>query len=381
MANLPQQNTIVQYVADGIEDTYIVPFFTPEESDGFPNIDVFTQAADAVPVPESDIKLWSVDYTYTANLDPITGGNITFLPGKIPPNGYIVTIVRDVQAALDVEFSQAQNFSGFTLDAALDKLLLISQQNKSYALERNLSYIVNTYLPDETISANVQIPILLEGQVWFGSSNGVIAVTLQQSSDVSTLRSELANEAPVTNGAHLVGYYDSVNLNPTTVEAQLTYLTGFILSGLPSGAMIDFGGTVAPTGFLLCDGAAVSRVTYDELFAVIGVGWGNGNGTTTFNVPDIRGFVTAGAGGTLPPLTNTVGSTGGSATHTQTIAEMPAHTHPPLSSGGFAASLGSTGFASGTGGLIYNATTGTRGGGDPFTIVQPTKIVLKIIKT
>jgi hypothetical protein len=139
MSDLPQQNTIVQYVADGITADYIVPFYTPIETDGTPNLDVFTQASAAPPIPEDDIKEWNVDYTYAANLDPISGGILTFLGGHIPPNGYIVTIVRDVQASLDVEFSQAATFSGFTLDAALDKLLLISQQNKSYTLGRNLS--------------------------------------------------------------------------------------------------------------------------------------------------------------------------------------------------------------------------------------------------
>src|ERR1700721_1713788 len=246
MADLPQQNTIVQYLADGVTTTYIVPFYTPIETSGQPDLDVFTQLASATPVPASDINEWNVAYTYTPNLDPITGGIVTFNADYIPPNGYVVTIVRDVSASLDVMFSDATTFSGITLDLALDKLLLISQQNKSYTLERNISYIVNSYLPESTISANVQIPVLESQQVWMGSSNGVIAATLEQSSDTSTLRSELANEQPVTNGAALVGYYDTTNEEPTTVAAQLTYLTESVLAPFPSGSMIDFGGIFAP---------------------------------------------------------------------------------------------------------------------------------------
>lgn len=103
--------------------------------------------------------------------------------------------------------------------------------------------------------------MLQDGQTWFGSAGGVIAATLEQPADVSTLRSELANEQPTTNGAALVGYYDEVNNTPTTVADQLTYLTGYILSATPTGAMLDFAGTSAPSGFLLCDGSAVSRIT------------------------------------------------------------------------------------------------------------------------
>ncbi len=383
MADLPQQNTIIQYLADGIADTYIVPFFTPVESDGTPDLDVYSQLATAVPNPENDIKQWNVDYTFTPYLDPITGGVITFNPGFIPPSGYAVTIVRNVSASLDAEFSNAQNFSGITLDAVLDKLLLIAQQNKSYAFDRNLSYIVNTYFPDDTLDANVQIPILQPQQIWMGALGGVIAADLEQPADVSTLRSELANNQPVTNGAGIVGYYDSVNLNPTTVEAQLTLLTTAVIAPFPTGCIIDFGGTVIPSGFLLCDGSAVSRTTYADLFATIGVLWGAGDSVTTFNVPNLVGNVTAGANGTLFSGSNAVGVVGGSGTHTMQSSELIGHTHALTGQTGsavtFLSAAGGTSFLSGVGGAFSTQTAGSATP-TPFTIVQPTALVLKIIK-
>jgi microcystin-dependent protein len=384
MADLPQQDTIVQYLADGIEDTYTVPFFTPIETDGTPDIDVFTQLSTAVPNPTSDIKLWSVDYTYTANLDPITGGVITFLPGHIPPNGFAVTIVRNVSASLDAEFSNAQTFSGFTLDAVLDKLLLIAQQNKTYALERNISYIVNTFFPDDTLNSNVQIPVLQPGEVWLGANGGIIAAILNQSGDTSTLRSELANNQPITNGAAIVGYYDEVNSNPTDVASQLTLLTNAVVAPFPTGSVIDFAGITPPAGFLLCDGSAVSRATYDDLFAAIGVTWGAGNGTTTFNVPALKGVVTAGADGTLFSGTNALGTIGGTSTHTMAAGELIGHTHALTGQTGTAAAFlldaGGSGFLSPAGGASSTQTAGSATP-TPFSIVQPTAMVYKIIKT
>lgn len=58
---------------------------------------------------------------------------------------------------------------------------------------------------------------------------------------------------------------------------------------LPSGTLIDFAGTVEPSGWLLCDGRAVSRTTYAALFASISTAFGSGDGSTTFNLPDFRG--------------------------------------------------------------------------------------------
>jgi len=61
------------------------------------------------------------------------------------------------------------------------------------------------------------------------------------------------------------------------------------IAALPAGVMIDFAGTTAPSGWIMCDGAAVSRTVYAGLFAAIGTTYGTGDGSTTFNLPDFRG--------------------------------------------------------------------------------------------
>ncbi len=58
---------------------------------------------------------------------------------------------------------------------------------------------------------------------------------------------------------------------------------------LPPGTMVAFGGAVAPPGWLPCEGQAVSRTAHAGLFAALGTRWGEGDGTSTFNVPDLRG--------------------------------------------------------------------------------------------
>ncbi len=396
MPYLPQQNTIVQYYANGIQTEYTVPFYTPIEPDGTPDLLVYTQLSTAAPIPQIDLNEWNVAYIYTPDpINPLTGGKITFNSGYIPANGYIVTIVRNVSASLDAEFANAQNFSGITLDAALDKLLLISQQNKSYALQRNLSYIVNSYLPESELLANVQIPVLPSGYIWMGSaSGGVAAVYLQQPADASTLRSELANQQPVTDGAGLVGYYDSINTNTTTVNAQLTLLTTAAQAAVPSGTIIDFAGTSAPIGFLACDGASYLAATYPNLFTAIGYTWG-GSGAN-FNVPDLSRSVTMGSGGTgTAVIGNAVGNTyAGETTSLSDPGQLPSHTHAATTitntvvSGAnlVAGALNNPVF--GVSNVISKTYTGTStttiastGNGDPFNIIQTSAIVLKCIKT
>lgn len=104
-----------------------------------------------------------------------------------------------------------------------------------------------------------------------------------------------------------------------TLNAETVTLSGL---GLPVGTVIRYAGATAPTGWLLCDGSALSRGTYRTLYDAIGTSYGAGDGVTTFNLPDTRGRfglgkATAGTGSTL-------GGTGGTIDHVHT---GPSHTH------------------------------------------------------
>lgn len=90
----------------------------------------------------------------------------------------------------------------------------------------------------------------------------------------------------------------------------------------PPGVIKMFGGSSAPRGHLLCDGSAVSRTTYVDLFAIVGTNYGSGDGSSTFNLPDYRqrmplGKAASGTGATL-------GETGGAINHTHSV---PKHYH------------------------------------------------------
>lgn len=78
-------------------------------------------------------------------------------------------------------------------------------------------------------------------------------------------------------------------------EAALkSAIDALVEAAVPSGIVANFGASTAPTGWLECNGAAVSRAAYAKLFSVIGTTWGAGDGSTTFNLPDARGYVLRG---------------------------------------------------------------------------------------
>ena len=141
---------------------------------------------------------------------------------------------------------------------------------------------------------------------------------------------------------------------------------------VPTGGMVMWGTASAPSGYLLCNGSAVSRSTYSALFAVVGTAFGSGDGSTTFNLPDFRDRFPVGAG-----TTYSANSTGGSKdaivvshTHTATVTD-PGHVHligfqsidagsdyGSTASGNTAGSQTQSAF---TGVTVSNSTTGSSG--------------------
>lgn len=130
------------------------------------------------------------------------------------------------------------------------------------------------------------------------------------------------------------GGVEALTLTPTTA-----LLFGSPLLTLPVGVMMPYGGTSAPASWLLCYGQAVSRTTYSSLWNTIGTAYGAGDGSTTFNVPDMRGRSAFGkddmGGSAANRITNavsgitgtTLGASGGSQSVTLDLTMIPSHDH------------------------------------------------------
>lgn len=163
-------------------------------------------------------------------------------------------------------------------------------------------------------------------------------------------------------------------------------ITAGLAALIPPGTLAAYAAASAPTGWLLCDGSAVSRTTYATLFAVTSTTYGVGDGSTTFNLPDLRGraAIGSGTGDAADATAHALGAKSGTETHTLTVAETPAHTHEPSTGDGFVATFAGSGTVAATGAgtdWIPVGGTDTVGGGDPHNNMPPTLAVSWIIKT
>ena len=198
--------------------------------------------------------------------------------------------------------------------------------------------------------------------------------------------------------------------DPLNDEVEVSAAAGG--ASAPTGAIMDFAGTVVPSGWLECNGTAYGRTGGDPspqvaLFAAIGTTWGPGDGSTTYNVPNFARRTRVGRGGAgTGTLGNAVGNIGGEEAHVQTASEMANHGHSnsgthdhntTLLNGGVIATdagpgaltfivLGSGRMAGGAIGSTTsingaNITINNNGSSAPANVIQPSAIVMTIIKT
>lgn len=124
-----------------------------------------------------------------------------------------------------------------------------------------------------------------------------------------------------------ITFQDKVNINTEPSIPEINKLTDDNINKMkqainlnaPAGVISMYGGSTAPSGWLICDGRTVSRTTYSRLFSAIGTTYGAGNGSTTFNIPNLKGRVPVGLD-TSQTEFNSLGKKGGS-------KELQEHTH------------------------------------------------------
>ena len=186
------------------------------------------------------------------------------------------------------------------------------------------------------------------------------------------------------------------NYEATRYDLTGANLTG--IEGIPTATIVPWTTASVPTGFLECNGQAVSQATYSALYAIIGITYGDPGGGN-FNVPDLQDNVPLGKSPTKNVAStggeNTVTSTGNvggtTGSHTLTTPEIPSHTHSAAAVSGVGTNAGqpgdsfkftnsgSTGGTGGAGGHSHNMSATFTG--DATSVLQPYLTVMYIIKT
>lgn len=223
----------------------------------------------------NDVEIWTVDYISapTTSVSAVLTGNVTISSDSSGPALKITqTGTGDVMRVQD---SADPDSTPFVINAA--GLVGLGTVAPAEALD---------------IDNNGKIQFSSAGTartiISADATNSTIDVKDDRNFVVRTNSTTIltANDADVTSTVPIV-----LPGAPTTSlqAATKSYVDTAQTTAAPPGAIMAFAASSAPTGWLTCDGSAVSRTTYATLFGVVGTTWGAGNGSTTFNVPDLRG--------------------------------------------------------------------------------------------
>lgn len=237
----------------------------------------------------NDVEIWTVDYISapTTALSPVLSGNVTISTDSSGPalkitqtgTGNVMTVQDSIDPDATPFVINAAGLVGLGTVAPAEALDIDNNGKIQFSASGTARTIISADATNSTIDVK-------DDRNFVVKTNGGTILT--------------ANDADITTTVPVV-----LPAVPTTTLQAATkgYVDG--LTGSPAGIIAPFAGTSAPTGWLACQGQAVSRTTYATLFAAISTTWGSGDGSTTFNLPDLRGMFLRGTG------TNGTGSSSG----------------------------------------------------------------------
>ena len=310
----------------------------------------------------------STSGSFTVTMKTATGSGIAI------PQGQVISVISDGVSVRDVEIAgikSTANVINVSVGSSFVDIKVPMAVSGTVSIGGGLAVSASSTMAATTFSSNITMNA--QSDVRFADADSSNYIALQAPTSVSA---NVTFSLPAADGS-------SGDVLQTDGSGSLSFTPS-----VPAGSVIPYAGSTAPSGWLLSYGQAISRSTYAALFTIIGTTYGIGDGSTTFNVPDLRGRLVAGQddmGGTSADrLTgqsggvdgDTLGASGGAETHTLTIAEMPAHTHNML--------IREFAGGGGAGDVVDGSTpkaTGSTGGDDPHNNVQPTFILNYIIKT
>jgi microcystin-dependent protein len=162
--------------------------------------------------------------------------------------------------------------------------------------------------------------------VTYTFANGTNADGTQVNSNFTSVVNFLNTEVVQRDASIAFTAIPSLPATDPTTDNQAVR-KAYVDSLIPAGVITQYGALTAPTGWVLCQGQALSRTNplYSRLWTAIGITYGAGDGTSTYNVPNLQGRIPVGKDATVD--FDTLGETGGSKTHLLTSSEMPSHTH------------------------------------------------------
>lgn len=294
----------IQYTGDGAETAFTYPFPIFKEAD----IEVYE---------DDTLKTLTTNYAVSGAGDS-AGGTVTF--GVAPAVGVVVTIRRQIAIQRISDFNEGGDLRAKTLNDELDYQTAAIQQVGDEAA-RGLK------LDPTDVSLSATLPKKadrISKYLAFDAVGDPIAVVDSGAYPASTFMATVLDDADGAAARTTLGLV--IGTDVLAPDGDGSALTG-IGGGADVGDVKMTAVAAAPSLWLGCDGAAVSRTTYADLFAAIGTAYGVGDGSTTFNIPDFRGHAPIGIGTGVGLTARALGDDVGAESVALAEAEMPVHNH------------------------------------------------------